>query len=551
MSPALGIIRGPGGNPVPSTTSTPGTGNRVSGGLEGREEGFLLAGLYLRYVVFREEHPRLFAWLRRYAIFLLCLAFTALYAAISLLKHRNFQSHGWDLGIFTQHFWQLSRFELGFNTVRMVPSLLGDHFHLIYFFIVPLYMLWRDPRMLLVIQAVVVALGCLPVYYVALRELESRICALCLAFVYLFFWGTMELIFFDFHEMAFAGPLVALAYFFIQRERWNGYLLTLPFLLMVKETMAPLVLFLGLYVLFFRRRPFEGLVTCLVSLGWFYAVTRVIMPALSGGQDYFYFKYYSHLGDNWVEVGKYLLTHPWVLVRETFLPYHKTKLLLFLLLPFAGLVFLGPFALVAIPELYQHLLSNFFPHWELLRHYHAVFAPILVFSVLEALPRLHRLLERKGKRVDFRRLALSVCFLLVFLQFPFTLSRSTKTLFDPNFYRLSPLERTGHRIVSLIPPDASVCAQDPVVPHLAQREQIYQYDGDTYGAEYVILNKFLDCFPFTERELVWEMAKLYKDPRYTAYRFGNGWVVFVIKPSFDPLGKARPLGDVDTLTPGE
>ncbi len=509
----------------------------------------MLASLYLRYLVFREEHPRLSSWLKRYGIYVLCGFFTCLYVAISLLKHRNFQSHGWDLGIFTQHFWQLSRFELGFNTVRMVPSLLGDHFHLIYFFVVPLYMIWRDPRMLLIIQAVVVALGCLPVYYVALKELKSRICALCLAFVYLFFWGTMELIFFDFHEMAFAVPLIALSYFFIHRQKWNGYLLILPFLLMVKETMAPLVLFLGLYVLVFRKRPFEGLVTCIISLGWFYAVTQVMMPALSAGQNYFYFKYYSHLGENWVEVGKYLLTHPWVLIRETFLPYHKTKLLLFLVLPFAGLFFLGPFALVAIPALYQHLLSNFFPHWELLRHYHAIYAPIFIFSVLESIPRLQRFLEKRGKRVDLQKLAISVCVLLALLQSPFTLARSTKTLFDPNFYRLSPLERTGHQIVSMIPPDASVCAQDPVVPHLAQRELIFQFDGDTYGAEYVILNKFLDCYPFTERELVWEMAKLYKDPRYKPQRFGHGWVVFVLKPQFDPMGRARPLMEPELSGP--
>ena len=498
--------------------------------------------LWRRYVAFRERHPRLTAWLARYSIFFLVVFFAMLYGAISLLKHMNFQSHGWDLGIFDQHIWQLSRFEFGFNTVRMVPSLWGDHFHPIFFLVAPAYWVWDDARVLLVYQAVLVALGAFPVYYAVRYALKSSFCALCLATVYLFFWGTMELIFFDFHEFAFSCPILALSFLCIQRKRWTGYLLTIPFLLMIKETMAMLVFFLGLYVILFQRRWFEGSATCVIAAGWFYFVTRKIMPPLAAGGDYFYFKYYSHMGDNWVDVGKYLVTHPWELVKQSFWPYHKAKLLLFLLAPFLFLPLIGAFAIVAIPPLYEHLLSNYFPHWEILRHYHALFAPILIFALLDAFPRLHRWLARRGREVNYRKFVFALCVLVLVAQFPFTLSRSTKTLFDPNFYRLDPrMERTGYDILSLIPADASVCAQDPVVPHLTHREHIYQFDGNTYGAEYVVLNKFLDCYPLTNRTLVWEIAKMYRDPRYEAHRFGYGWVLFTIKPEYDLDGKLQPL----------
>jgi len=507
--------------------------------LPGMKAARKLWRLYLRV---REGHPRLSAWLSRYAIFLLVLFFAALYCAISLLKHMNFQSHGWDLGIFDQHVWQLSRFEFGFNTVRMVPSLWGDHFHPIFFLVAPAYWVWSDARMLLIYQAVLVALGAFPIYYVSRKRLESGLCAICLTATYLFFWGTMELIFFDFHTEAFLGPLIALAFLFLERDNTAGYLLTVPLLLWVKETTAFLVFFLGLYVLIFRKKWFAGVSTCLISAGWFYAVTRVIMPPLAAGGDYFYFKYYSHLGENWIEAGKYLLTHPWVAVKELFVPYHKFKLTVFVLLPFLFVPVLGGFSLLAVPALLERLFSNYFPHWEILRHYSAVFAPIFVLALLEAFPRLHRILRRKWKDLDYRRMVLVVCVSVLLLQVPFTLSRSTKTLFDPNFYRLDPrMEKMGYDIISMIPPDASVCAQDPVVPHLSHREHIYQFDGNTYGAEYVILNKFLDCYPLTNRTLVWEIAKLYRDRRYEAHRFGYGWVVFTIKPQYDLDGKFQPL----------
>ncbi len=130
------------------------------------------------FLSFREKHPRFSAWIGRYGIYLMVLFFILLYSMISLLKHMNFQSHGWDLGIFDQHTWQLSNFEFGFNTVRMVPSLWGDHFHPIFFLVAPAYWIWSDARMLLIYQAVIVALGALPVFYVVKRNFESRTCAL-------------------------------------------------------------------------------------------------------------------------------------------------------------------------------------------------------------------------------------------------------------------------------------------------------------------------------------------------------------------------------------
>jgi uncharacterized membrane protein len=502
----------------------------------------LMDKLWGHFIAFREKRPRLSAWLGRYGIYLIVLFFILLYSMISLLKHMNWASHGWDLGIFDQYIWQLSRFQLGYNTVRLVPSLLGDHFHLILFFMAPSLWIWNDVRMLLIVQAVVVALGAIPVFYVVRHALKSNFCAICMALVYLFFWGTMELIFFDIHELAFAGPILALSYLFIQREKWVGFFLTIPFLLMIKETMAFVVIFLGLYVMIAKKKWWEGATVSVIALGWFYVVTQKMMPALASGSSYYYFKYYSDLGPNFTKAGIYLITHPWKIVTLTFIPFHKTKLLFYLFVPFLFIPLLGLFAIVAIAPLYEHLLSNYYPHWEILRHYNAIFAPIFIFACIEAFPRIHRWLIKRGRQMDYRKMVFALCIAILVMQIPFTLSRSTKTLFDPNFYSLDPkMERTGYDVISMIPKDASVCAQDPIVPHLTHRDFIYQYDGNTYNAEYVVINKFLDCYPFTNTVLVYELDKLYKDPRYVAHHFGYGWVLFTIKPEFDIEGKLQPL----------
>lgn len=507
----------------------------------------LFNAMWGRFIAFRERHPRFVAWMARYAIYLAVLFFILLYCTISFCKHMKFQSTGFDLGIFDQHMWQLSRFEFGYNTVRGVPSLLGDHFHPILFFIVPAYWIWSDPRMLLVIQAIVVAAGAIPLYYAVRYSLKSDTCALCLALSYLLFWGTMEMIFFDFHEMAFIGIFLSLAYLCIQRQKWNGYLLTIPFLLMIKETMAFLVFFLGLYVIIAHRRWFEGAATCLISAAWFYFVTKQIMPPLIAGSDYIYFKFYNHLGDNWIDAGLYLLTHPWVFVKELFVPVQKAWLIFSLLAPFLFLPLLGVFSILAITPLLERLLSNNPNHWVTGFHYHALFAPIFIFALLEAFPRLHRWLAKRGREVDYRKMVLSLCLVILLAQLPWTFGLNSRIIFTPSFYRVSEgTESTGYDILAMIPPDASVSAQNPIVPHLSHRDLIYQFDGDTRGAEYVILNKFLNPYPLTERTLVWEIAKLYRDPRYSPHRFGYGWVVFTIKPEYDLDGRLQPLPETST-----
>jgi len=48
----------------------------------------------------------------------------------------------------------------------------------------------------------------------------------------------------------------------------------------------------------------------------------------------------------------------------------------------------------------------------------------------------------------------------------------------------------------------------------------------------VIINKFIDCYPFTNDILVWELDKLYNDPNYEAHRYGYGWTLFTKKPDY-------------------
>ena len=84
----------------------------------------------------------------------------------------RYQMMAFDLGIFDQATWLISRGHAPFVTVRGI-HLLDDHFSAFLCLLAPLYRLWDSPKTLLLAQTAALALGALPVYGLARRKTGS------------------------------------------------------------------------------------------------------------------------------------------------------------------------------------------------------------------------------------------------------------------------------------------------------------------------------------------------------------------------------------------
>ena len=85
------------------------------------------------------------------------VAFGAGYALYGLFRHWHFGSSAYDMGIFDQVVWHLSRFEAPASSVRGFSNFLGDHFFPVIALFAPLYWIAPRPESLIVAQAVLVA----------------------------------------------------------------------------------------------------------------------------------------------------------------------------------------------------------------------------------------------------------------------------------------------------------------------------------------------------------------------------------------------------------
>jgi uncharacterized membrane protein len=440
---------------------------------------------------------------------MLALPFAALYAAVGLARHWHFGSSAYDLGIFDQVVWHLSRFEAPGSTVHGFPNVLGDHFSPVISLFAPLYWVWPAPETLIVAQAVLFAASILPVHRFLELRLQARDARL-FAVAYGLFWGLQRAAAFDVHEIAFAPLLIALAILALDRANWRGFLAASGLLCLVKEDLIPLVAALGLLWSLRgagRRDVIRGVLLFAIACALFVGIVGWIIPSFNEAGQY-------HVGSAFREA----LARPAASLARLLVPATKLETLAMWLLPFLFLPLASPYGLLAVPLALERFLSASPNHWGTSFHYSAPLAPILAMAAGDGLARLR---PRATTVVAVTCVVLSA--ILPGRQ-PFW------KVVSPSFYAAPAFADTARRALATIPGEASVVAQAAIVPHLSQRQGIYTLRPDGPGAgvdaDYVVAAAgVLSPWPFADAAQVRASVDTYRQRGYRTLFDEEGWVV--------------------------
>jgi uncharacterized membrane protein len=157
-------------------------------------------------------------------------AYCAIFITITCLRHAHFLTQAWDLGIFTQIFWNTVHGNIMQGTIEEIPNHLGVHWSPFLFLLVPGFRVFASPYYLLTIQTIALALGALPLFYLARLVLRDAKQAMYLSLCYLLYPSLHWVNLYDFHEVAFLPVLlISAVYFFLNKSFiWSGvfFLLT-------------------------------------------------------------------------------------------------------------------------------------------------------------------------------------------------------------------------------------------------------------------------------------------------------------------------------------
>jgi uncharacterized membrane protein len=438
----------------------------------------------------------------------LTAAGSVLLAAVSIFRHDRFGSNAYDLGIFDQTIWGYSRFEMLPNTVLRLPNALGDHFHPILMAFAPLYWVWDDARVLLVAQAVLLALASVPLFLWA-RERLGAVPALLFQAAYLIFWAVLGGALFDFHELSVAAPVVSLALYGLLTRRNTPLFVAAAIALLTREDVALTFVGIGLFAALVQRRWKLGAGLAALSFAWFAVAFKLIIPAFAD-RAYAHWAY-SGLGPDPARAALHLVTHPLDSVREFFTPRDKQIALFNLFVPWALLPLLSPLLLVMLPTLAARFFSDKPSHWAPQGfHYSLVLAPMLAFAAVDTTARIAEHTSSGGRR----RLALGAGALVLVLGLYFSFAR-LRPLDELHRYTGDEQITAIRSCLDVIPANASVAATSALVPHLSHRRAIYVLDRrpiprvDVYA-----LDLSTWTFPFT----VEDARRLLAEKRTEGYR---------------------------------
>ncbi|MGG2459770.1 DUF2079 domain-containing protein [Streptomyces sp. RGM 3693] len=397
----------------------------------------------------------------------------AAYTALALRKHMHFQTTGYDLGIFGQAVRSYAELRLPSSEIRTATGgpglhgagfpLLGDHFHPILATLAPLYRLLPHIEVLLVAQTALVAYSAYVITRAAARHLGhlSRWAAPCLGSAYALSWPLQQLIGFDFHEVAFAVPLLALALAAYLDGRWTAAAGWAAPLLLVKEDMGLTVLAFGLLLLRHHRRA--GAVLCVLGPAAMALTVCVIIPHFNPDGSYAYLAPGTS-GDGPLAP----LSQPWEAVRRLVTPGTKALTVLMLLLPSALLAPRSPLVLLAAPTLLWRLASDNPAYWGTQYHYSAILAPIVFAALIDALTRISRSRPRHGPTLT-RTVTAAVPAIALVATAGFPLSQVATTQLWQGTARTA----AGQAALDRIPDGARVMASNSLAPHLTDRATVY------------------------------------------------------------------------------
>lgn len=464
-------------------------------------------------------------------LWLLVLFVTAAYASLSILRHWHFISSAYDLGLFDQAIWQLSRFNPPLISVRsnlLNENLFGDHFHPILILLAPVYWFTDRVEVLLAIQALLFAIAIVPIFLFTEKRLGRSGAYLC-AFVYALFWGIHKAVEFDFHEIAFAVPVIAFAIYSIDERRWKSYFVCIFLMLITKENLPILVFFFGIYLMTLRQFKY-ALISMVVGAIGFVTIIKLLIPYFSGPETspdrpgkYYRYWSYNHLGAGPAGLLVTLVKNPLLVIQTLFTPRTKMDTYWYLFHPFLFLPILSPLFILAIPLLAERFLSEGYSLWSVDYHYNSSIAPVLVMAAVDS---IHRLTQRL-KNVNSMYLVIPVILVILVLNLRLLQLSPIRKLADQNYWRLSESDKSGRRALSLIPANASVITQSTITPHLTHRKIVYLLNpfAQIPDADFIIASERLSPYPYPTYA---EISKYLDSQQARGYRKvfeENGWIV--------------------------
>lgn len=454
---------------------------------------------------------------------LLCFCAGLFYGACVVYKYYHLWYYDWDLAFFSQACWNLLHGS-AYSSLTGI-NFFGDHSYYIIILLLPFFWLFTHPLTLVFFCiAAHLAAGYL-LYRLADKDLGGKI-ALVLTAGYFLIPANIFSVIYEFNTEGLSPVFLVLTYIFFQKDELKKFWIAVFFLLLIKENMALVVVFYGLYGLAVKKgkRVQWGIIPLFAGLFIFLVFVKGMIPFALGGEAHAFVKRYAHMGSSLKEILLFLVLHPGAVLKIIF-HEHNLNYIWNLGGPWVWPALFSPQILfLMLPLLLQHLLSNSFMERTIFYHYGSSLLPFVFLAVIKTF----KVLQEKTSRrlVQF----VIAVFLLAALAHLYNFQADIeKRLIPPFVHSIS----SKWAMIEEIPREAGVIATFSFLAPLSLRKHLYSlhvlYDRSFYDPEKRQRNTL-----YREKFIRWPT-----EANYVLIDFDEEWLKKRMKQ--DPSGVSRRL----------
>lgn len=414
------------------------------------------------------------------------IAYSVYFSAYSIQRHNTFRTNASDLGQVDQALWNTlqGRYLEDTKIDGRQANRMTDHVEPTFALLAVSYIFYDGVEAILVAQSIVIALGALPIFWIARKRLNNGWMGVAFAALYLMFPALEAANLAEVHAVTLAPALLMFAYYYGGEQKWGRYVLFSLLALFVKEEIALLVFTMGLYFAIKATREERKAASLklfafsLLGLIWFLIAAFVIVPQNNlAGQS----PYISRYPGASSSLLKSLGAIP-PLIASIFIP-DKFLYLLQLLASVGFLAILDPVSLLlGSPSIILNLLSSYPAMYSGTYHYSAPVVPYFVLGAIGGAAMIKR-------RVQSRKLQAVLFMLVALIALGYHLIAGYTPMGGGFFWFPSEPQHLQllSRFASDIPRDAKVSTTGSLFPHISHRRFMYRYPL-IKDADYILLD---------------------------------------------------------------
>ena len=452
------------------------------------------------------------------------------------VRHAWFQTNSWDLGIFDQATYLISKGLTPYSTL-LDFHILGDHGALVLYPIGWLSTIFPSVKLLFILQGLALASTVFPLEKLAKKNNLSKKFTTTSLLVFLLYPVIYNVAIFDFHPEVLAVPLIMEVILLISYPNPKYYFrifLCLLFSLTCKISISFLVIGIGLWLIA-RKEINIGLAFVSFASAWFLLIGLILIPYYGGDKagiarhlDKFgisntnIFSLNNLYGNISIICKQILSIDNLIYIFLLLIPviyicfYRERNNTIFNLLPFAPLFFLN-------------LISSISPMKDLVHQYSLFLVPFLASEVQMSLINIDKgsfvypiwFSSRASKII----LIWSILTFMIFSRITFFFG-PFQDRFDSIYYR--------REAISKIDSQSAVLTSNDLIPHLSRRNNIELTTSDKIdnldNFDEVLLDKNHPGWS-CNTEVVNSIIKILESNQYWFKKFEKGSIILFSKSS--------------------